>query len=227
MNHDSGRPGDSDKDDDFGDSDREWLAALSGQIPREEARSSAARQGVGMRAALERRAQSNEDDPLAAQATSDEAMEHARRRLLERARAEGLLERRASPDTSASAAPSNVVEFPWWRRRRSLVGIAASVLVGAIALRAVVDRPDYGEPPILSGAGGVLHARAVDPKSAADELATQLESAGLRPGRYQRGKTFVVDVQLMAAELASAKPAFAALGLEPTVGFNRIEIASP
>ncbi len=223
MSSDPGKTDDAGNGDGFSDSDREWLAALSGKIAPDAARSSAARQGVGLRMALERRDQAIEADPRMVQATSDDAMQAARLRLLQHARAEGLFDRPAAPTT----LPTNVVEFPWWRRRRSFVALAASLLVGAVALRTLVERPGYGEPPILSGAGGVLRAVAANPKAAADELATRLEAAGLRPGRYQRGRVYVVDVQLMAAELAAAKPAFDALGLEPAVGFNRVEISTP
>ncbi len=207
----------------FSDSDREWFAALSGNAPR-DSRSTAAREGAALRVALEQRRQEIDGDPRLAAVTSDIAMEAMRQNLVQRARHEGLFDRTAPATPPPSAATSNVVEFPWWRRRRPLLALAASLLVGVVSVRELMDRPDYPEPPEMLGPGGVLRVRVPQPRAAAEQLAARLKQAGLRPGLYQRGKAYVVDVQLMAAELPAARPAFEALGTKAEVGFNRVEI---
>lgn len=206
------------------DSDRDWFAALSGNAPQ-DSRSTAAREGAALRVALERRRQGIDNDPRLAAATSDAAMEAMRQGLLRRARDEGLFDRTAPAAPLPSTASSNVVEFPWWRRRRPLLALAASLLVGVVAVRELMDRPDYPEPPEMLGAGGVLRVRVPQPKAAAVQFAARLRQAGLRPGLYQRRKAYFVDVQLMAAELPAARPAFEALGIKAEVGFNRVEIS--
>jgi hypothetical protein len=208
----------------FSDSDREWFAALSGNASR-DSRSTAALEGAALRVALELRRQEIDSDPRLAAVTSDTAMEAMRQNLVQRARDEGLFDRTAPATPPPSAGTSNVVEFPWWRRRRPLLALAASVLVGLVTVRELMDRPDYPEPPEMLGTGGVLRVRAPQPRAAAEQLAARLKQADLRPGLYQRGKTYFVEVQLMAAELSAARPAFEALGIEAGVGFNRVAIS--
>jgi hypothetical protein len=90
---------------------------------------------------------------------------------------------------SRAAPPSNVVGFPWWRRRRVALAFAASLALGSV-------------------------------------LVTQLRAAGLRPGLYQRGATYIVDITLLASELPTAAPAFEPLAIRPAAGFNRVEFAA-
>jgi len=53
----------------------------------------------------------------------------------------------------------------------------------------------------------------------------QLRAVGLRPGQYQRDKIYIVDINLVASELPLAAPAFQAQGLQPALGFNRVEFS--
>jgi hypothetical protein len=214
----------------FSDSDRQWFDALSGKAVDPE--SKAAREGFAMRVALEQRRLEQQRREAAA-TEADEAAARARlEKLRQRARAEGLFEPSAAAPERAPApapppptpAPGNVIEFPWWRRqRRTVFALAASVLLGTVVVTQLVQRPDYEAPPQMLGTGSVQKVLAPAPRRAAERLAEQLRQAGLRPGIYQRGKTYIVDITLMAAELAAAAPAFATLGLEPAAGFNRVE----
>ncbi len=210
---------------DFSDSDRAWFAALSG-APGGAPPSEAERQGQALRVALEQRRRTHEADPRVAEATSDQAMERMQQQLLGRLRSEGVF---AAPPAPAAAPPASatVIEFPWWRRRRPLLAMAASLLVGVVLVDQLANRPDYGEPPETLGGAAVVAVRAAQPKAAAERLDAQLKAAGLKPGLYQRRKTYVVDVQLMAAEVPAAQPAFQAFGLVPGVGYNRVEFSAP
>ncbi|MBI5719223.1 MAG: hypothetical protein HZC37_16270 [Burkholderiales bacterium] len=210
----------------FSDSDRQWLEALRGEGV--DPASPAAREGFALRAALERRRLEMEARTEPRAEKSDEARQAQLDKLLQRARAEGAFERE-QPDSAVLPAPappqSNVIEFPWWRRRRVLVALAASAVIGAVLVTQIVDRPDYGAPPEMLGHANVQKLKATQPRVAAERMAEQLRAAGFRPGLYQRGNTYVVDIQLMAAEIAVAGPAFEALGIKASAGFNRVEIA--
>ena len=209
---------------DFSDSDKEWFAALSGHAPR-GADSRAVREGHALRAALEMKISEIDASAELETATSDAAMEAKLQRLLERADGESGFDR-SSPDRAETAASaSNVVPFPWWRRRKTLVAMAASVLVGIVTVGQWPGRPDYPEPPETLGAGGVRQIQSASPRTTAETLAARLRESGLRAGLYQRGKTYVVDITLLASEIPSAHPSFEALGVNPVAGFNRIEIA--
>lgn len=213
---------------DFSDSDLQWFAALSGETLPDPG-SAAAREGLALRMALEQRRQEVNASPDLAAATSDEAMQRQLHALQQRIQRERVFERAqpAAPMPPPAPAAPNVIAFPWWRQRGALVAIAASMLVAVVLVQQITSQPDYAQPPVMSGAEGSQQVRAPQPRQAAEQLAAQLRQAGLRPGLYQRGKTFVVDVNLMAAELPAAKPAFETLRLEPVVGFNRMEFNAP
>ena len=215
----------------FGDSDREWFAALTDDAAPRDPASRPSREGHALRAALAQRQKEAEGDGGLEADASDAANERQLERLLQRADGEGVFDRSPPAGTADAGAtapaptpPSNVVEFPWWRRRRALVGLAASLLAGVLVLTQF-ESAIYPEPPQMHGADGVQRVRAARPREAAERLAAQLREGGLKPGLYQRGKTFVVDVNLLSAERAAAAQAFGALGIEPAVGFNRVEVA--
>jgi hypothetical protein len=230
--------GDNSSKPEFTDSDSAWFDALTGQ-PKPGAKAPAAREGRALRAALEQRQHEIAASPELAAATSDDAMQHQLQRLRQRAKAEGVFEAApgASPSPSNDAAPtasstpaqpkSNVIEFPWWRRRKALVGLAASLVVALVVVQQTGDRADYPPPNEMLGADGLQRLRAPRPRQAAEQLAERLVQAGLRPGLYQRGKTYLVDITLLASDLKVAEPGFATLGIKPVVGFNRVEIAAP
>jgi hypothetical protein len=203
----------------FSDSDLQWYAALTGDPPRDP-NSAAVREGLALRVALEQRRLEIAASPDIATATSDEAMQRQLQQLRQRIQREGVFDR-------PQAAASNVIEFPWWRRRGALLAMAASVLVAVVLVQQITSQPDYPQPPTMMGADGIQQLRVAQPRQAAEAWAAQLRQAGLRPGLYQRGTTYVVDVNLMAAELPAAEPAFAALKLKPAVGFNRVEFSLP
>lgn len=214
---------------DFTDSDRAWYAALSGQTPPGEADTTAAREGVALRLALEMRSLEIEDRVAATAAESPDATQRQLELLQQRVAREGIFDR-----TRDAAAPPpvadrpKVIEFPWWRRHRTVLALAASVLVAVAVVPQFLGGADYPLPgQMMGGPEGVQAARAPQPRQAAERLADQLRQAGLRPGLYQRGKTYVVDITLMSTDLPAAAPAFSRLGLAPTTGFNRVEISPP
>lgn len=213
-------------DDEFSDSDREWYATLSGQTSGDPT-TRAGREALALRLALEQQSRARESDPELQAVISDEGVARMRAKLIDSARARGLFDAGEPPAAAGpdAAPPSNVIEFPWWRRRRPLLALAASVLVGALVLQQVVNRPDYGAEPQMSGVFKVLQVQSAEPKRAAEAFAAQLNQAGLRSGIYQRGKIYIVDVQLMASQLPTAEPPFKALGLTPQTGYNRVEFA--
>jgi hypothetical protein len=218
---------------DFSDSDRAWLAALTGD-ENASMDSPATREGHAMRAALELRRRQHDASPQIASATSDDATRAQLERLRARVRAEGLLERPVGDSTAVSMPegppageqpqPAKIIGFPWWRRRGALLAVAASLLAAVVVVQLVDRGPDYPPPNELMGADGVQRTQSSDPRRAAEQLAQQLRAVGLRPGLYQRGRTYIVDITLMSAELDTAKTGFTALGLQPVVGFNRVEI---
>jgi hypothetical protein len=234
--------------DDFSDSDRQWLAAVSGNGV--DPASAAAREGFALRTALEQLDLERAAPADAAQAPESEAQRRARRdALLQRAIAEGAFERppragaaataptpplpattQAAPTrapASRAAPPSNVVGFPWWRRRRVALALAASLALGSVLVTQLLDRPTYGPPPELLGTpANVQRLQAARPRAEAERLAAQLRAAGLRPGLYQRGATYIVDLTLLASELPTAAPAFEPLAIRPAAGFNRVEFAA-
>lgn len=122
------------------------------------------------------------------------------------------------------AVPAKVIDFPWWRRRGALLAMAASLFAAVVIVQLVDRRPNYPPPNELMGADGIQRTQSADPRRAAEQLAQQLRAVGLRPGLYQRGRTYVVDITLMSAELQTAQTGFTALGLLPVAGFNRVEI---
>jgi hypothetical protein len=225
-------PGDSPPNPEFTDSDRAWFDALTGK-PTLAGKEAAAREGHALRAALEQRRIEVAASPELDAATSDAAMREQLQRLRERVRAEGVFdtaveERTARPTGSPLAPPrDNVIEFPWWRRRKVIVGLAASLLMAALLVRQIGDQADYPSPNEMLGRDGLQQLQAPQPKQSAEQFAERLRVAGLRPGLYQRGKTYIVDITLLASELPVAGPAFASLGLKPAAGFNRVEISPP
>jgi hypothetical protein len=204
----------------------QWYAALSGE-PAREPDSAAVREGSALRVALEQRRLEMTANAEGAAATSDEAMQRQLQKLRQRIRREGVFDRPQPLEPERPPAASNVIEFPWWRRRGALVAMAASVLAAVVLVQQITSRPDYPQPPTMMGADGLQQLRVPQPRQAAEAFAAQLRQAGLRPGLYQRGTTYVVDANLMAAELPAADPAFAMLQIKPAVGFNRVEIGPP
>lgn len=227
-------PGSGTPKPEFSDSDQQWFAALSGKEAGDPA-SPTVREGLALRAALELRKQEVAADPDLSAATSDEAMQQQLLRLRLRIEAEGVFAQSPSAASSHSDDPrstsesksSNVIAFPWWRRRLSLVGMAASLVMAVVVVQMIAHQPDYPPPNEIRGADGVQQAYEVRPREAAEQLATQLRQAGLRPGLYQRGKTYIVDITLMASDLSAAETAFTTLRLKPAAGFNRVEISAP
>ncbi len=209
---------------DFSDSDLRWYACLSG-APLADPGPPAEREALAMRMALEQRRHEVGASPDLVAAISDEAMQLQLQALRQRIQRDGVFER--APPAAATLPPApaapNVIEFPWWRRRGGFLAMAASVLVAVVLVQQITSQPDYAQPPVMSGADGTQQMRVAQPKQAAEQWAAQLRQAGLRPGLYQRGTTYVVDINLMAADLPAATPAFATLQRAPAVGFNRIE----
>ena len=218
-------PGSDGQRPEFTDSDLEWFAALSGGQPANPD-SPAAREGLALRIALEQRSQEAAASEALAVATSDEAMRLQLQQLQQRARRERILERDppALPAEPPPAPTSTIIVLPWWRGRRAIVALAASVLLAAVLVKQLGERSDYPPPPVMMGADGARQVRTDQPRQTAERFADRLRLAGMRPGLYQRGEDYVVDITLMAAELPAVEPAFAALGLQAATGFNRVEL---
>jgi hypothetical protein len=220
-------PGSDGSTPEFSDSDRAWYAALSGEQGGDPT-SAATREGQALRFALEQRVQELAARPELAAATSTEATQRQVEQLQLRAQQEGLFDRPAAPDAAPEtppAAASNVVAFPWWRRRVSLVGLAAALMLSVVVVQQLDNQAEFPLPNETYGTDGLQRLRVQKPRDVAVQLAAQLKQAGLRPGVYQRGKVYFVDVTLMASDQAAAAPAFSALQLKPAAGFNRVEIA--
>lgn len=220
-------PGSDGSTPEFSDSDRAWYAALSGEKGGDP-ESPATREGQALRFALEQRVQELAAQPELAAATSEEAMQRQLQQLQLRMEKERVFERPAAPDANPAPAPaSNVVAFPWWRRRVALAGLAAAVMLSVVVVHQIESQAEFPLPNETFGTDGLQRLRVPKPRDTAVQLAAQLKQAGLRPGVYQRGKTYFVDVTLMASELPAAEPAFAGVKLKPLVGFNRVEMAAP
>jgi len=222
-------PGSDGSTPEFSDSDRAWYAALSGEKGEGPA-SAATREGQALRFALEQRAQELAARPELKAAISEEALRRQLQQLQQRVEQEGIFERPAAPDAAPDArpaAPSNVVAFPWWRRRVALAGMAAALMLSVVVVHQIDNQAEFPLPNETFGTDGLQRLSVRKPRDIAVQLAAQLKQAGLRPGVYQRGKTYFVDLTLMASELPAAEPAFAALKLKPVVGFNRVEMAAP
>lgn len=231
----------------FSDSDLQWLAALSGQADAGPD-SPSAREGRLLRDALDLHAaeQAEAAQGDLAPVSTDDALEAQFQALLRRARAEGLL-----PATSAetAAAPSVVptdqpapgtvalrpvppvgagsaLVVPPWRRPVLWGGLAAGLLATVLLGQSGLLREQgriYGPPMQTSGTEGRQMLRVAQPRQTAEALAAQLGAAGLKNGLFQDGRRFGVDVNLTAADLATAAPAFGAIGLQPAIGFNRVQ----
>lgn len=197
-----------------GDADRQWLERLQGK-PVAATDAEALWEADALRLALDAERQAEEADADLEDDTSDEALQHDWERLQFRWKREGLLVPRPKP---------------WWQRMPAAAGLAAAVALAAVLLPLQQGDGDgddrYDPPPVMRGEHQ-LHWRTVDaPRMAAEAFAEKLREAGLRPGIYRSGKTYTVDVDIKAAELAAAAPAFASAALPPpAAGFTRIEFA--
>jgi hypothetical protein len=160
--------------------DDAWFEALSGRALGEWC---ATREASALRAALLRNA------PPAPAATPAAAAGEASRdaareaRLLERARAAGLLEARRGP-------------FRWrvfrgWPALGAVTALACAAVIGVIVLRPT------REPEITrSAAGGVFVLRAADPARVQRELLGELRAAGVDANGYERLGREGIDADL-------------------------------
>jgi len=193
----------------FSDSDQAWFDRLSGKAGGQD-ESPAAREADALRTALDQ-----EQARLRQAATAADDVTQARDwdRLEAALAQQGLL--KAQPQT----------RWGW----PALGGLAAAVLLSAVLLPwwASRDDPVYPEPPVLRGGPPVQRITTDAPRQTAERLTADLRQAGLSPGLFQQGDTFVVDLVLQPDQLAAATPALQPLGLSPTPGLTRLVFGPP
>jgi len=215
---------------DFSDSDQEWFDRL-GPAPRPPAQTPAQREGDALKQAMRIADAKLAQRPDIRNALSDEARQRRFQRIqASLADPEPVVAPPAQPPRPAAPSPG-----AWSRLRQWLEGSllgprwpAAGALALAVALGTVIvpvwmNDHIYERPEQLKGADDVRQVDAERPRQAAEAFAAELVRAGLKPGLYQRGKTFVVDIDVDRAQLPAASPAFARIGVEPRLGFTRVE----
>lgn len=208
--------------DDFSDSDREWYDRL-GPGPHPPARTPAEHEGDALRQAVRAADAELLARPEVQAALGDEAR---------RARLQEVKARLVRQETPAPAAPGGWQRLRAWiddlRPRRpwpAVAALALAVVAGTVIVPVWMNERVYDLPGELRGADDVRRLAVEHPRRAADAFADELARAGLEPGRFQRGKTFIVDVDVEPPQLPAATPAFTRVGLEPRLGFTRVEFA--
>lgn len=190
-------------DKDFSDSDQQWYDRLSGRIgPATDAK--ATREAEVLRGVIEQQAADAEARwPADTPADEERRWQQMRFRMRRAGVAEAPPRRR------------------WWP---AAAGLAAAMVLAVVLLPRLDEEGHvYDEPPAMRGEPRLLPVPAGKPRAAAEGFARTLREAGLRAGLYQKGKVFVVDVDLDAAEVAAAAPAFAPLGAPAAPGLTRVE----
>lgn len=196
----------------FSDSDQQWFDRLSGK-PVVVKNAQAMREADALNLALRLDQETLDADPEVIEAVSDTALQQQWEQLQFRLKREGLLQPPAKP---------------WWRQWPAAAGLAAVLaLASALVPTWHGDNEPYGAPPVMRGDEGRHRLRAGQPRQSAEAFAAALREAGLKPGVYRRGKTYVVDVDLEPDQLSAAAPAFQRLALKPTPGFSRLEFDAP
>lgn len=216
--------------DDFSDSDLEWYGRL-GPGPHPPAQTPAQREGDALKQAMRVADESLVQRPEVSAELTDEAR---RARL---AQVKARLAGQAAVAAPAPAAPNAAPPSPGWvhRLRLALEGLlptprwpaaaalAMTVVAGTVIVPVWMNQPVYELPGELKGADDVRDVAVPRPRQAAEAFAADLTSAGLKPGLFQRGKSFIVDIDVDRAKLFAASPAFTRIGLQPRLGFTRVE----
>lgn len=197
----------------FSESDRQWFDRLSGK-PAVVTDAQAIEEADALTLALQMERDAEAADTELQEAITDEAIQHQWEQLRFKARREGLLG--TAPTTRRRLLPA-------------LGGLAAALALAAVLVPMLtVQDPGIDDPPpVLRGDVQTLRKAVPEPARQARALAGDLRTAGFRPGLYRRGQTYVVDVDISAARLTEAQPAFMRLGLEPSAGMVRIELEAP
>ena len=199
---------DPDKNDEaqgFSDSDQAWFDRLSGK-PVSAEHAGAMREADALRRALT--AERSAADAQAGAEDSAEEQERQWQRLQFRLRREGLLDK---------AAPSRRRFWP------AAAAMAATVVLAVLVFPRGGHDADFDEPPTPKGDFFEVKRQDAEPRKAAAALAANLAAAGLRPRQYQRGRTFIVDVELLPDADDAARAAFGQAGLEARPGITRVE----
>lgn len=229
--------------DDFSDSDLEWLDRI-GPSPRPPAQTPAQREGDRLKAAMQRVDADLLARPEVQAALGDEARRARLREVMARLDAPAA-DVSPAPAPAPSAAPSPAPSGPdaasspaaWWRRLSGVFGglvarpwpaaaaLAMAVVASTVIVPTWMNQPAYQRPDEVKGADDVRRVAVERPRQAAEAFAAELSKAGLKPGLFQRDKTFIVDIDVDRPLLAAATPAFTRIGLEPRLGFTRVEFA--
>ena len=192
--------------------DEDWLAALAGH-ERTGSDAMTRREAAWLRAAQRR---------WVAQPQLLAEPAGAQDRLLQRARAEGLLRRRWC--AGCADRWQRWLGTPWRMGAAGLV--LASVLVAFVALPLLQPAPE--DSVLRAGVDGVVLLQDAAPAARRDRLAAALAAAGATVRPYQRLGRYGIDAELPA----TASPALSALLKAehlawPTGGVLRIEVESP
>lgn len=197
-------------EDEFSDSDQQWLDRLSGK-PGSYADERAVGEADALRLALEL-----DHERLireaAASAHDDKANAHDWERLQFELKRQGLLRELQRP------------RWVW----PALGGMAAAVMLSLVLVTQWRDGGEqiYGQPPVLRGAEPVRQVVSATPKQDAEGLLQELRQRGLTAGIYQTDRSFVVDVKLQVDQIEIARAAFQRYNLTPAPGLNRLVFSS-
>lgn len=197
-------------EDEFSDSDQQWLDRLSGK-PGPYADEQAVREADALRLALDL-----EHEKLIREATAsahdDKTTAHDWERLQFELKRHGLL---------------GMSQRPRWLWP-ALGGMAAALMLSVVLVPLWRDGGEqiYGQPPVLRGAEPVRQVVSATPQAAAEGLLQELQQRGLTARIYQANRSFVVDVNLKVEQLEVARPAFLRHGLAPAPGLNRLVFIS-
>lgn len=184
------------------DDDAHWFDLLAGR-PADDGAAGTRAEAALLRAALLRhRPQAPRGQPAAADARIT--------RLLDRARAEGVLA--AAPPPLLAAAPRSAWRPPAWAW---LGGLAAGVLLVVIGLQ--LQRQDTPPESVLRGAA-VQQWPVADPLQRRQQLQQALQAAGFDAQPFDRLGRAGLDIALPVPLPAAQARALAALGITPPAG---------
>lgn len=171
--------------------DDDWFEAVAGR-PRPGTDASTLLEATWLRAALRTWAPAERPDAAWPQDASET--------LIERARAEGLVGRRA---WCAGCAERWRRWFGSSPRLGGAIGLAAAALCVAVVLgvwRPAHEGADPDALPVLRGApaDGVWLLRSAEPEALRDRIAAELAASGVAVRRYERLGRFGLDADLAA-----------------------------
>ncbi len=188
------------------DDDQQWFELLAGRAAP-DAHQGTAQEAAWLRAALlAYRAQAPAGEPAPPEQRAE--------RLVERARAAGIVPRPTQP-------PPDRRRVPWWPlplRAWPWAGALLATLVGAmVALPWLLPEPHEPEAPVLRG-DAVQTRQASDPAADREAVRAALRAVGIEAAPYQRLDRLGLDIELPQPLSADQRQALIGLGLVPPAG---------